>query len=289
MLNLNALAAPDDILSHAARYEVIETPEGQPVFTVAYFGKNFGEDTNIDWTLPCENERAMRRVSAVLRAMGPHLYYAPNTSTSNAERVPRSKLLKRLALEDDIRLFGNKTVPGDTLTLERGEGMVNNPAGCGLALAAYRETYNGSHLSRRSLLCINRILNQIPWRFNESVTGTLMRSLGAPVRPKQVRVWLRCFTPQERIVYSLKKEDRWANTNRLILEYVIRGWGAECVTIRENSFLINLVVLARKQLEKLGVPPENIDTEGAFLPDDGTVWLDGAQGTPRNLQVVVKH
>jgi hypothetical protein len=261
-------------------------PEISPLFKVAYFGKNFRGEIDIDWTLPCKDDAAKMRTSMVLRAMGNNLYYAPNTSVCNALRIPRSVMQNRLELEPGVRVFGNKYEPGDTITLSSGEGVVSNPAGCGVACAKLGNIYNVSHLSRRSLVCSNRVLNSVEaWRRCESVTETLVRGLGPLAVIREVQVWLRCFIPTRAIPYSLTLEP-WANFNRLMREYVSKRWGSGCVTVEDDVFYVDLSLLARVQLEKLGVLSENIDTTEPYI--SGDVWLDGRVDAPRNLQVVVK-
>ncbi len=256
-------------------------------FSVACFGKTFFGDTDIDWTLPPKGQRECEHITSVLHALGPRLTYALNTSPSNAMRVPRSMLTNAIPLsERHIRLVGNKDQPGDVVTLDPSEAAVFNPAGCPIGIVSNGKVLLSTHMGRRSLLDYARVTNKGTYRLNESVVGASIRALRD--NPQRIHVWLYGSIVPEELLYSLS-DNPWAEVNHQILDYVRQqGWGAECLSEKEDGFYLDLPKLARAQFLEYGVPAQNIHTDQGYLHGP-TVWGDGAAGKPRNLFVAVRH
>src|ERR1700730_15140147 len=106
MLNQDQRTADtrEEILSQAVLHKCVYF-NAKPLFSIALFGKNFDGANTVNWTLPPQNSETEKRMACVLQALGANLYYAPNTSLCNAQRVPRSVLRDEIPLAEGVRMF----------------------------------------------------------------------------------------------------------------------------------------------------------------------------------------
>lgn len=276
--------AHDDtnLLAYAHHYEHIANGTTS-LFSLALFGKHCGDSREIDWTLPATDDCVRNKTARILTRMGACIYYAPNASVANARRVPRSRLRNRVPIPG-VRIFGNRREPGEVVMLEQNEGVVFNPAGCGVIFAEYEYACAG-HSGWRSFIDDDRVCNRATaWRMNESVTETVIRAVKGLRHSRGIRVWLRGFIRPEHLRFPLV-DNQWAERNAVRLAYIRKHWGSRCIRMEQDGYCLDLAALAAAQFDTLGV--RNVDLTHAYLPATG-VWTDGTEGAPRNLFVAVR-
>lgn len=81
---------------------------------------------NLNWSLTEQNQHLATGLREVLRDMGVHKAYVPNTVPEGAFVVDRSVFTEPINLGEDRHLYQNRAVPADGMFLGRGHAFVTN-------------------------------------------------------------------------------------------------------------------------------------------------------------------
>jgi len=217
--------------------------------------------------------------------------YAPSPIDFNARiahvqdlsvpiRIARGR--KSTLLMRGIRADGVLLRPGKTFGL--------SAAGCEVLIAVHEptSTVGVAHAGRKSLINEDKLLRK-EGRMYESVVESLLFAMGCLNNGESYRVKVKIAFPIDGNLLTYPWDDpKYALLNRRRSIEIRNEWGEECTPGWKNPEeqvlgKIDTNMLARRQLERLGVPQGNIETIAA--PHD---WYTTRSQHPdrRNLILV---
>ncbi len=260
--------------------------------TIALYGNKDGDWSSRHLALRPELSQEYRtRMGSVLREQGAgnvHTLIMPREF--NARIVGKEHFRQDGVWAGDHELYRNPEHPGEGLLLEPGEAAWITPSNCATGILTLDGRCAPVHFGRWSLFdqCLVEHGHRNPDREHESVLYAALESLGVRNKEDAARVVAILFGGAHPADFPHPVVDSpHAGINLSLRDYLRSDLGLNLVTREGGYFGLNMLRIARLQLNKRGVPHKNIDTWD-YLPPNG-VWKDGAAGKPRNAVLVIRR
>ena len=261
--------------------------------TVALYGSKDGDWSSRQFSLPHDLSKEYReRVGAVLKeqhAGNVHAMVMPREF--NARIVDQAHFVKDGVYAGGYKLYRNVGCPGEGLLLVPNESAWLTPSNCGTGILTLEGRCVVVHFGRWSLFdrCLVEHDYRDPNREHESVLYAALEYLGARTKEDAARVVAAFFWGAHPGDFPHPIVDSpHAGINLSLRNHLRSDLGIDPPIHGGRYFGLDLLRVARLQLNKRGVPHKNIDGTFSYLPKTG-VWRDGTAGTPRNAVLVIRH
>lgn len=261
--------------------------------TVALYGSKDGDWSSRRLALPPSLSKEYRdRMGVVLKEQYTgNVYALVMPREFNARMVGRKHFRQDGVWAGYHQIYRNAKYPGEGLLLEHDEATWLTPSNCATAILTLDGRCAMVHFGRWSLFdrCLVEHGYRDPTREHESILYAALEYLGVQNEEDAARVVVALFwgARPEHFLHPVI-DSPYAKINQSLHKHLRADLGLD-PSIRENRYFgLDLLRVARLQLNKRGVPPKNIDTDCGYLPPTG-VWQDGAAGKPRNAVLVIRH
>ncbi len=261
--------------------------------TVALYGNKYGDWSSRQFSLPPDlSKEYCNRAGTVLAEQGARNVHALVMPREFNARIVDQVWFGRDGVQaGDHMLYRNLAFPGEGLLLAPGEAAWLTPSNCGTGILTLEGRCVVVHFGRWSLFdrCLVEHGYRDPNREHESVLYAALEYLGAKSKEDAARVVAALFWGAHPGDFPHPIVDSpHAGINLNLRNHLRSDLGIDPSIQDGSHFGLDLLRVARLQLNKRGVPHKNIDGTFSYLPKTD-VWRDGAAGMPRNAVLVIHH
>lgn len=269
---------------------------GRVRFTAAAFGQPHAYTLN-HFQKPEDAAREPElalRIAQALVAVGASEVYATRPSTANAKIVERHVLNQNIYIGHGVTLKRNGKKPADGTMLERHHASAMTAGGCPRVVLVHGTKMVDAHAGRDSLLERTDVLRGVRVRKRASVIDSMFEKLDIRCDADAAQVFAFVFyaIKPERFTHETTHHTHGAY-NANLPTYITRRWrnsGGQMAFTKDGPVIcLDLPMLIRAQLVKLGVPESQIDLSSAYAPDDLLYDTRGENPAARNLVVISRH
>jgi hypothetical protein len=265
-------------------------------FTAAAFGQPY-EYTLNHFQKPDDAKREPQlalRIAQALVSVDATEVYATRPSTANAKIVERHVLNQNIYIGHGVTLRRNGKKPADGTMLGRNQASAMTAGGGPRVVLVRGSKMVDAHAGRDSLLERTDVVRSVRVRKHASVIDSMLEKL-------DVRSDLDAAEVSAYVFYAIKPErfthetthHTYGGYNANLPTYIAQRWrnsGGQMTFTKDGTVIcLDLPMLIRAQLVKLGVPESQIDLSSAYAPDDLLYDTRGENPSARNLVVISRH